>query len=90
MLGYHMKKKLIIQTISNRKSIDHGNKYLRKRCYWLVEIHYETEKGLMEVVEIQPDKKVELCEVMDIIRQQADTLVPDTSGDCGYRVYRLK
>ena len=89
-MGYQMKKKLVVQMISNRKKIDHGHPYLRKTCVWLIEIHYETEASIIEVVEIRPDKKVELIEVMDIIRQQVDTLVPDTSGDCGYRVYRLK
>ena len=85
-----MKKKLIIQTISNQEPIDHGFDYLHKKCVWLIELHYETEENIMEVIELTPSKKIQLTEVMDIIRQKIDDLIPEGCGDCGYRVYRLK
>ena len=85
-----MKKQLIIQTLPNEKPVDRGFDHLYRKCFWLIELHYETEDNLIEVAEIQPEKKIKLTEVMDIIRQQADTLIPEGCGDCGYRVYRLK
>ncbi len=85
-----MKKQLIIQTIPGRTHIDHGFDLLYKKSLWLIELHYETADNVMEVVEIKPERKIKLTEVMDIIKQQADVLIPEGCGDCGYRVYRLK
>ena len=85
-----MKKQLIIQQITNHETIDHGEDHLFKKSHWAIELHYEVNENVMEVVEIKPNKKIKLTEVLDIIHQKAKDLVPDTSGDCGYRVYRLK
>ena len=85
-----MKKQLVIQSISNREVIDHSEDHLFKKSHWVIEIHYDINENIMEVVEIRPKKKIKLTEVMEVICQQSQELVPETVGDCGYRVYRLK
>ena len=83
------KKKLVMQTMTGQKFIDHSVQYFRKRAYWLTQVELINSQGYRDVVEFEPDKKITLKEMLEIAKAEVAQLADDNMDDCGLRVYQL-
>jgi len=85
------KKRLVVKYWSSQKSMpSFPERYAHSKRRWEVDLMYKDQENIVQEVELIPDKKLHPYDLLQVIREHLNEIVPPDSIETGFRIYSVR